>query len=131
MSSAKRKCQPITSTPTEVQYLGQINLIFGKYNDQSFKWLVEKDVGYIYVLDLDIKECRQPDRKPSHGDWMKDLLLRYVQIFPQVSRHLKINVDRAIYGKGRFRSFTFLKMWQWYSMHTTLQADPQAGTDHE
>lgn len=62
---------------------------------------------------------------------MKDLLLRYVQLFPQVSCHLEINVDRAIYGQGRFRSFTFLEMWQWYSLHKTLQADPQAGTDHE
>ncbi len=47
MSSAKKTCQPITSTPSEVQYLGQLNLTFGKYNGQSFKWLVENDVGYI------------------------------------------------------------------------------------
>ncbi|KAL1271659.1 hypothetical protein QQF64_030675 [Cirrhinus molitorella] len=48
----------------------------------------------------------------------------YVQLFPQVSCYLKINMDRAIYGQGRFRSFT-------YSLHQTLQADPQAGTNHE
>ncbi len=54
-----------------------------------------------------------------------------MQLFPQVSCHLEINVDRAIYGQGRFKSFTFLEMWQWYSLHKTLEADPQAGTDHE
>ncbi|CAM4515131.1 unnamed protein product [Leuciscus chuanchicus] len=130
---AKRKCLPhITSTPTEVQYLGLVDLVFGKYNGQSFKWLAENDVGYIkYVLDLHIKECRQPDRKPSHFNWIKDLLLIYVELFPQVSCHLEINVDRAIYGQGRFRLFTFEEMWQWYSLHKTLQADPQAGTDQE
>lgn len=62
---------------------------------------------------------------------MKDLLLRYVQLLPHVFCHLKINVGRAIYGQGCFRSFTFLEMWQWYSLYKTLQADPQAGTDHE
>ncbi|XP_045921281.1 uncharacterized protein LOC123980779 [Micropterus dolomieu] len=30
-----------------------------------------------------------------------------------------------------FRSFTFQEMWMWYSLHKHLQADPQAGSDHE
>lgn len=42
-----------------------------------------------------------------------------------------MNVDRAIYGQGRFRSFTFIEMWQWYSLHKLLQAVPQSGTDYE
>ncbi|XP_057188364.1 uncharacterized protein LOC130553424 [Triplophysa rosa] len=42
-----------------------------------------------------------------------------------------MNVDRAIYGQGRFRSFPFLEMWQWYSLRKNLQADPQAGTAQE
>ncbi|CAM4515148.1 unnamed protein product [Leuciscus chuanchicus] len=42
-----------------------------------------------------------------------------------------MHVDRAIYGQGRFRSFTYQEMWQWYSLHKRLQADPQAGSDHE
>ncbi|KAL0188363.1 hypothetical protein M9458_015462, partial [Cirrhinus mrigala] len=57
--------------------------------------------------------------KVSPDEWVKDLLLKYVRLFPQVSCHLEINVDRAIYGQGRF------------SLHKTLQSDPQAGTDHE
>ncbi len=54
-----------------------------------------------------------------------------MQLIPPVSCHLEINVDRAIYRQGRFRSFTFQEMWQWYSLHKHLQADPQAGSDHE
>nr|XP_017209817.2 uncharacterized protein LOC108181756 isoform X1 [Danio rerio] len=129
---AKKRCQHITCAPSEVQYLGQLILNFGKYNGQSFKWLVENDVGYIkYVLDLHIKERRHQGRKEGPGEYIKDLLLQYVQLFPQVSCHLEVNVDRAIYGQGRFRSFTFLEMWQWYSLHKTLQADPQAGSAQE
>ena len=40
-------------------------------------------------------------------------------------------MDRAIYGQGRLRSFTFQEMWQWYSLHKHLNADPQAGSDHQ
>ena len=45
--------------------------------------------------------------------------------------HLEQNVDRTIYGQGRFRSFAFQEMWQWYSLHKCPQADPQAGSDHK
>lgn len=66
---------------------------------------------------------------------MKDYLHQYIELFPSVSCHLELNVDRAIYGQGRFRSFTFQEMWRWYSLHTCLQVDPQAGSqarsDHE
>ena len=40
-------------------------------------------------------------------------------------------MDRAIYGQGRFKSFTFQEMWQWYSLHKCLNADPQAGSAQE
>lgn len=62
---------------------------------------------------------------------MKDYLHRYVELYPPISCHLEANVDRAIYGQGRFRSFTFQEMWRWYSLHKCLQADPQAGSDYE
>ncbi|XP_056321434.1 uncharacterized protein LOC130235081 isoform X1 [Danio aesculapii] len=122
---AKKRCQHITCAPSEVQYLGQLIPNFGKYNGQSFKWLVENDVGYIkYVLDIHIKERRHQGRKEGPGEYIKDLLLQYVQLFPQVSCHLEVNVDRAIYGQGRFRSFTFLEMRQllyWRLLHQPHQ----------
>ncbi|XP_039521831.1 uncharacterized protein LOC120475226 [Pimephales promelas] len=42
-----------------------------------------------------------------------------------------MNVDKAIYGQGRFRSFTFMEMWQWYSLHKVFQTVPHSGTDQE
>ncbi|XP_067257018.1 uncharacterized protein [Chanodichthys erythropterus] len=128
---AKKRCQAVTSTPSEVQYPDQLFITFGKFNGQSFQWLVENDVGYIYLLDLHIKESHHANKKESKVDWVKDLLVRYVHLLPQVSCHLEINVDRAIYWQGRFRSLTFLEMWQWYSLHKAIQADPQAEMDHE
>ncbi|CAM4514993.1 unnamed protein product [Leuciscus chuanchicus] len=83
------------------------------------------------VLDRHVKESRQPERRAINDEWVKDYLLKYVQLFPLVSCHLEMHVDRAIYGQGRFRSFTYQEMWQWYSLHKRLQADPQAGSDHE
>ena len=62
---------------------------------------------------------------------MKDYLHRYVELYPSVSCHLEVNVNWAIYGQGRFRSFTFEEMWRWYNQHKCLQADPQTGSDHE
>lgn len=78
-----------------------------------------------------MKESRHPGTKDINEEWVKNYLFKYVQMFPAVSCHLEVNVDRAIYGLGRFRSFTFSEMWQWYSLHKTLKADPQAGSAHE
>ncbi|KAG1928983.1 hypothetical protein F2P79_023205 [Pimephales promelas] len=131
-NKAKERCRLVTSTPTEVQCLGQLIITFGKYNGKSFKWLVENDDGYIkYVLDRHVKECRHPDNIAINDRWIKDYLLRYVQLLPPVSCHLEMNVDKAIYGQGRFRSFTFMEMWQWYSLHKVFQTVPHSGTDQE
>ncbi|XP_066289249.1 uncharacterized protein [Branchiostoma lanceolatum] len=43
LKEAKRRCH--RTQPTEVQYLGQLVLIFGHY-----KWLLENDVGYANLL---------------------------------------------------------------------------------
>ncbi|XP_053272699.1 uncharacterized protein LOC128430617 [Pleuronectes platessa] len=97
-------------------------------------WLVANDVGYLkYLLDRHIAESQDPGRTGGtrENDWVKDCLLRYVEFFPSVSCHLEKNVDRAIYGQGRFKSFTFQEMWQWYSLHKCLNADPQAGSAQE
>ncbi|KAG1926793.1 hypothetical protein F2P79_024654 [Pimephales promelas] len=104
-NKAKERCRLVTSTPTEVQCLGQLIITFGKYNGKSFKWLVENDDGYIkYVLDRHVKECRHPDNIAINDRWIKDYLLR---------------------------SFTFMEMWQWYSLHKVFQTVPHSGTDQE
>ncbi|XP_066289264.1 uncharacterized protein [Branchiostoma lanceolatum] len=49
LKEAKRRCH--RTQPTEVQYLGQLVLIFGHY-----KWLLENDVGYANLVDKHVKE---------------------------------------------------------------------------
>ena len=84
------------------------------------------------IIDRHTKELRHPEKKKAINDeWLKEQFVRYAQLFPPVSCHLEVNIDRAIYGQGRFKSFTYLEMWRWYSLHKTLHADPQAGSDSE
>ncbi|KAG5286515.1 hypothetical protein AALO_G00015660 [Alosa alosa] len=118
---------------TEAQYLGQLVLTFGWYFGRSFKLLAENDVGYIkYVLDRHLEETQDPKRQtPINDGWLKDSLMSYVTLFPPVSCHLEVNVDRAIYGQGQYKFFTFLEMWRWYSLHKRYQADPQAVSEQE
>ncbi|XP_059210103.1 uncharacterized protein LOC131988962 [Centropristis striata] len=124
---AKSRCG--VPRPTEAQYLGQLVLTFGRYTGRTFKWLVENDVGYVkYLVDRHVKESQRPEKRGINEEWLKDSLLKYVELFPPISCHLERNVDRAIYGMGRFRSFTFLEMWQWYKCHI---ADPKAGSEQE
>lgn len=79
-----------------------------------------------------MKEMKHPDkRKTINDEWLKEHFVKYAHLFTAVSCHLEVNVDRAIYGQGRFKSFTYLEMWQWYSLHKKLLADPQAGSDAE
>ncbi|XP_073668937.1 uncharacterized protein [Paramisgurnus dabryanus] len=66
-------------------------------------------------------------KKTINDRRVKDLLLRYVQLFPPVSCYLEVNVDRAIYGQDRCRSFTFLEMRQWYSLHKLGPAKRENG----
>ncbi|TWW53123.1 hypothetical protein D4764_0180910 [Takifugu flavidus] len=90
---AKRRCRLVTQNPSEVQWI----LTFGKYRGKIFQWLVENDVGYIkYIVDRHVKEKQRPERGPINDEWIKD----YLQFFPQVSCHLEMCVDRAIYGQG-------------------------------
>ncbi|KAL2084546.1 hypothetical protein ACEWY4_020064 [Coilia grayii] len=72
------KCQLITPTPTEAQVLGQLVFTFGKYTGQTFKWLVQKDVGYCkYIIDRHMKEMRHPEKKKAINDeWLKEQFVR-------------------------------------------------------
>ncbi|XP_066289238.1 uncharacterized protein [Branchiostoma lanceolatum] len=77
LKEAKRRCH--RTQPTEVQYLGQLVLIFGHY-----KWLLENDVGYANLVDKHVKEVRTHGHKVDIQErWLKDYLLKYVNHFPQ------------------------------------------------
>ncbi|CAH1233520.1 Hypp774 [Branchiostoma lanceolatum] len=131
LQEAKRRCR--RTQPTEIQYLGQLVLIFGHYVNKTFKWLLENDVGYAkYLVDKHMKEVRACGHKVDIRDrWLKDYLLKYVNYFPQVSSHLAANIDSCTYGIGPFKSFTYKEMYQWYQFHKKLQADQQLGTAQE
>ncbi|KAL0979095.1 hypothetical protein UPYG_G00180440 [Umbra pygmaea] len=87
---------------------------------------------YFRLIDRHVKESSQPERRAAiNEEWVNYSLLKYVELFPPVYCHLEINIDRAIYGPGRFRSFTFLEMWQWYSQHKQHQADPRVGSEQD
>ncbi|TWW67132.1 hypothetical protein D4764_02G0001730 [Takifugu flavidus] len=106
---AKRRCRLVTQNPSEVQWMGQLILTFGKYRGKIFQWLVENDVGYIkYIVDRHVKEKQRPERGPINDEWIKD----YLQFFPQVSCHLEMCVDRAIYGQGEICSRKGQKTWK-------------------
>ncbi|KAL0963390.1 hypothetical protein UPYG_G00305750 [Umbra pygmaea] len=76
-------------------------------------------------------KSRQPERRAAINDeWVKDSLLKYVEFF------VEVNVDRAIYSMGRFKSFTFLEMWQcfhqyiFYKENPPQDATPAKATSH-
>lgn len=87
---------------------------------------------YSSLIDDHIKRsCNQERQATISDEWVKDSLLKYVQLFPPVSCHLEVYIDRAIYGQGRFKSCTFQEMWQWYSLHKLHQTDRTAGSEQD
>lgn len=55
--------------------------------------------------------------------------MEYVSLFPQLSCHLEKNIDKCIYGQGKFKAFK--EMYEWFLLHKKFVADPQAGTAAE
>ncbi|XP_057691911.1 uncharacterized protein LOC130921785 isoform X1 [Corythoichthys intestinalis] len=131
----RKNCLAVTAAPTGQQIPGQLTVTFGKYKGKTFMWLTEEDVGYVkYLLDGHVKERRRQKGRcdTKTGEWrLKEQLLRYVDMFPPVSCHLEQNIDRAICGHGRFRSFTFEDMWQFYDFSKLIRNDLQAESAEE
>lgn len=63
--------------------------------------------------------------------WLKDFFVKYVHFFPPVATHLESNIDMWIYGHGKFKSFTYKEMYQWFKAHKDYMADQQLGTASE
>jgi len=64
---------------------GQLVISFGKYAGQSFRWLLENDVGWVVWL---LAEYRQKGERSEQLKWQKERMLEYVQDFPSVTCHL-------------------------------------------
>jgi len=64
---------------------GQLVVTFGKYAGQSFRWLLENDVGWVIWL---LSEYCQKGEKNDLLKWQKERLLQYAREFPPVTFHL-------------------------------------------
>lgn len=67
------------------QWKGQLVITFGKYAGQTFRWLVENDVGWLVWL---LFEYCQKGEQTELLKWQKERLLEYAREFPPVSCHL-------------------------------------------
>ncbi|TKS65343.1 R2DM Retrovirus-related Pol polyprotein from type II retrotransposable element [Collichthys lucidus] len=64
---------------------GQLVITFGKYAGQTFRWLLENDVGWLVRL---LFEYCQKGEKNELLMWQKERLLEYAREFPPVTLHL-------------------------------------------
>ena len=64
---------------------GQLVITFGKYAGQTFRWLVENDVGWLVWLLC--QYCQQGEQNELLK-WQKERLLEYAIEFPPVTWHL-------------------------------------------
>ena len=64
---------------------GQLMVTFGKYAGQSFRWLLENDVGWVVWL---LAEYCQKGEANDLLKWQKQRMLEYAQLFPSVTRHV-------------------------------------------
>ena len=64
---------------------GQLVITFGKYAGQSFRWLLENDVGWVVWL---LAEYCQQGEKNELLKWQKERMLELVKEFPSVMCHL-------------------------------------------
>ncbi|ESO87510.1 hypothetical protein LOTGIDRAFT_166390 [Lottia gigantea] len=104
--------------PNEREYLGQLLITFGKYVNNTFKWLLENDVGYVkYLLDHHAKEMKK--QGTVRDAWLKNYLKKYVTYFPAVSSHLEENIDVCVYGIHPCKEFTYQEMFDLYYKHKT------------
>ena len=101
----------------------------------KYKRFISVSNVLILLCSLLDKHCKERDKRTGtehiNEGWLKESLLKYASYFTPVSSHLEKNIDICLYGYGRFKSFYYKEMWEWYQQHKLLRADPQAGTADE
>lgn len=63
----------------------QLVLTFGKYAGQTFKWLLENDVGWVVWL---LAELLRSGEKNEYLRWVKEQLQEFVKEFSVVQVHV-------------------------------------------
>lgn len=67
------------------QWKGELVITFGQYAGQTFRWLLENDVGWLVWLLFEYCQHGEPS---SLLKWQKERLLEYTKQFAPVSCHL-------------------------------------------
>nr|XP_055047517.1 uncharacterized protein LOC129433082 isoform X2 [Misgurnus anguillicaudatus] len=97
---------------------GQLVVTFGKYAGQSFRWLLENDVGWVIWL---LSEYCQKGEQNDLLKWQKERLLQYAREFPPVTFHLNKRLEESRKDKGKKAESTVSK----------FQQDPDYASDAE
>ncbi|KAM4560497.1 uncharacterized protein PAE49_012697 [Odontesthes bonariensis] len=97
---------------------GQLVIVFGKYAGQTFRWLIENNVGWLVWLLFEY--CQQGEQNELMK-WQKERLLEYAREFPPVTCHL----DR------RLKKAQSKKDWAPPTVPDLSQKDPNYTTDAE
>ncbi|XP_059183512.1 uncharacterized protein LOC131962582 [Centropristis striata] len=77
---------------------GQLVIVFGKYTGQTFRWLLENDVGWLVWLLF--QYCQQGEQNKLLK-WQKERLLEYAREFPPVTWHLDRRLKKVQMKKER------------------------------
>ncbi|CAK6974443.1 uncharacterized protein LOC116218008 [Scomber scombrus] len=77
---------------------GQLVIVFGKYAGQTFRWLLENNVGWLVWLLF--QYCQQGEQNELLK-WQKERLLEYAREFPPVTWHLVRRLKKAHSKKDR------------------------------
>lgn len=71
------------------QWKGELVITFGQYTGQTFRWLLENDVGWLVWLLFQYCQHGEPSELLK---WQKERLLEYTRQFAPVSCHLDVRL---------------------------------------
>ncbi|KAK9514209.1 hypothetical protein VZT92_027690 [Zoarces viviparus] len=93
--------------------LSRWTIQFGQYKGQSFKWLLENDVGYTAWWLASHLEQQQDTRGQNSMAVNKDSLERYAVAYPEVLKEVRTlqSAGEAL-GFGRYKSVTLQKLYE-------------------
>ncbi|XP_070768299.1 uncharacterized protein [Enoplosus armatus] len=105
--------------------LSRFMIQFGKYKGQTFKWLLENDVGYTAILVASHQMEREHTMSQSPLMVNKDSFTQYAIAYPEVLREIKFHHDKekerawqsgqggkALVGFGKHRSETLQDLYE-------------------
>lgn len=83
------------------------------------------------LCDKHAEEQKDKNYKPAWNSWSKDLLSKYIEMFPQLRSQLAKNAGDDIYIMKPFRGKTFEEMLNLFKKHKEYQSDENIGLDFD